>query len=247
MRGGALSLQGLRRSFGGIVATNDVSLDFAAGSLSAIIGPNGAGKSTFISLLSGSRRPVSGQVLMSGRDVTRDTAVVRARSGIGRTFQINSLFSDISPLKSVALVLAQRQGLGHAIAARLSRKSALLDEACAILSLFGLSSVARSDTRQLAYGEQRLLEVALAYAQKPRILLLDEPVAGLTTAQGEALFDILSGLGGGISLLFIEHDMPVVYKYAERISVLAGGKILARGSADDIRANAEVRNAYLGT
>ena len=241
-----LETSGLTKSFGGLSIFKGLDFSLQAGERHAIIGPNGAGKSTFVHLVSGLLPPTSGSIRLMGQDVTRATPQQRVRAGLGRTFQINTLFPSLSPLQSIALALCERDGLTAPSLRALARRVDLLDEAAALLDRFGLLAQAQQPTHTLAYGKQRVLEIALALSLQPKVLLLDEPAAGLTTAQGHALFELLTELAGDTSVLFIEHDMALVFGYARRVTVMAGGALLAQGMPDEIRANPVVRKAYLG-
>jgi branched-chain amino acid transport system ATP-binding protein len=242
----ALQTRGLTKSFGGLSIFRDVNFALAARERHAVIGPNGAGKSTFVHLVSGMLTPTSGSVHLMGRDVTASTPQERVKAGLGRTFQINTLFPNLTPLESVVLALCERDDLTMPSLRALARQTSLVDEAALLLDRFGLSTDALHPTGSMPYGKQRVLEMALALAQKPRVLLLDEPAAGLTTAQGHALFELLGGLAGDTSVLFIEHDMALVFGYAQRVTVLCNGSLLAQGTPDEIRGNELVRKAYLG-
>lgn len=242
-----LATRGLGIAFKGLRVFKDLDFALHRGERHAVIGPNGAGKSTFVAIVTGLLRPTEGSVLLDGRDVTRDSAGQRVSAGIVRTFQINSLFPSLTPLESVVLALCQRDRVARPSLRAVHRAHAQIDEAAALLERFDLLSVAQQPTQALAYGQQRLLEVVLAYALRPRVLLLDEPAAGLSTTQGHALFERLATLTEGTSLLFIEHDMNLVFRYAQRVSVLANGSVLAQGTPDEIRAHEGVRKAYLGT
>ena len=241
-----LQTVGLRMAFGGLRIFDGIDFALRRGERHAIIGPNGAGKSTFVNLVSGLLRPSGGSVLLGDRDVTRATPQQRVRAGLGRTFQINTLFASLVPLEAVVLALCERDGVTAPSLRALARHTIRIEEAAALLERFGLLADARQPTRLLAYGKQRVLEMVLAFALKPRVLLLDEPAAGLTTAQGHALFDQLSTLAGDTSVLFIEHDMALVFGYAQRVTVLGGGSLIAQGTPDEIRADPQVRKAYLG-
>ena len=241
-----LQTEGLTKSFGGLSIFKGVDFALRAGERHAVIGPNGAGKSTFVHLVSGLLPPTAGTVRLMGRDVTRATPQQRVRAGLGRTFQINTLFPSLTPLEAVVLALCERDDVTAPSLRALFRRSELLDEAAALLERFGLATEAQRQTLLMPYGQQRVLEMALAMAQKPKVLLLDEPAAGLTTAQGHALFEQLSELAGDTSVLFIEHDMALVFGYAQRVTVLGGGALLAQGTPDEIRADPVVRKAYLG-
>jgi branched-chain amino acid transport system ATP-binding protein len=241
-----LQTTGLRMAFGGLRILDGIDFSLRRGERHAIIGPNGAGKSTFVNLISGLLRPTGGSVLLGQRDVTRDTPQQRVRAGLGRTFQINTLFPSLTPLEAAVLAICERDGVAAPSLQSVAKHGSRIDEAAALLQRFGLLDDARRATGLLAYGKQRVLEMVLAFAAKPRVLLLDEPAAGLTTAQGHALFDQLSALAGDTSVLFIEHDMALVFGYAQRVTVLGGGALIAQGTPDEVRADAAVRKAYLG-
>ena len=242
----ALQTRNLVKRFGGFTATSDVSLSLAAGARHALIGPNGAGKTTLIHLLSGYLEPSAGQVLLDGRDVTRLAQHQRVARGLARTFQINSLFPDLSVLESVVMAVAQRRGLGARLWRAVGSHAQAVDEAAELLQTLGLLDVARRPARELAYGRQRLLEIALALALRPRVLLLDEPAAGVPAAESRELFEILAQLPRSITIVLIEHDMDLVFRFAERISVLVGGALLADGDPRAIAADPRVRQVYLG-
>lgn len=241
-----LQTRGLAMAFGGLKVFTGLDFSMRRGERHAVIGPNGAGKSTFVAVVTGLLRPTAGAVLLDGRDVTRDSATQRVAAGIVRTFQINTLFPSLTPLESVVLALCQRDRQARPSLRALHRLTPQIEEGGALLEKFGLADDATVPTQALAYGKQRLLEVVLAYALRPRVLLLDEPAAGLSTTQGHALFERLASLTEGTTLLFIEHDMNIVFRYAHRVSVFAGGCVLAHGTPDEIRAHEGVRQAYLG-
>jgi branched-chain amino acid transport system ATP-binding protein len=241
-----LQTVGLRMAFGGLRIFDNIDFSLLRGERHAIIGPNGAGKSTFVNVVSGLLRPTGGKVLLGQQDVTRTTPQQRVRAGLGRTFQINTLFPSLAPLEAVVLALCERDNVTAPSLRAVARHGGRIDEAAALLDRFGLLADARQPTGLLAYGKQRVLEMVLAFAQKPRVLLLDEPAAGLTTSQGHALFEQLSTLAGDTSVLFIEHDMALVFGYAQRVTVLGGGALIAQGTPDEIRADPLVRKAYLG-
>jgi branched-chain amino acid transport system ATP-binding protein len=242
-----LQTRGLSMAYGGLKVFSGLDFSLLRGERHAVIGPNGAGKSTFVALLTGLLTPTSGQVFLEGRDVTRSTPRQRVAAGLARTFQINTLFQTLTPLESVVLALCQRDGVAKPSLKAIRHCTAQIEEAHALLERFGLETAALTPVQVLPYGTQRVLEVALAYAMRPRVLLLDEPAAGLSTAQGHALFEQLATLTQGTTVLFIEHDMNLVFLYADRVSVFAGGTVLAQGSPDEIRAHEGVRKAYLGT
>jgi len=237
----------LRMAFGGLKIFDKLNFSMRRGERHAVIGPNGAGKSTFVNLVTGLLKPTGGKLLLEGRDVTATTPQQRVHAGLVRTFQINTLFPTLNPLESVVLALCQRDGVARPSWRPVSRMTKQIDEASALLDRFGLLGAALMPTQTLAYGEQRVLEVVLAFAMQPRVLLLDEPAAGLSTTQGVALFDQLSHLAGETTVLFIEHDMHLVFRYADRVSVFAGGDLIAQGTPDEVRADERVRKAYLGS
>ena len=241
-----LTTRGLSMAFGGLKVFQDLDLELRRGERHAVIGPNGAGKSTFVALVTGLLQPTAGRIELDGQDITRLPPARRVAAGLVRTFQINTLFASLTPLESLVMALCQRDGLARPSMRAVARHAAPIAEATALLQAFDLSDCAQVPTVQLAYGQQRLLEVALACALKPRVLLLDEPAAGLTTEQGQALFSRLGRLAAQATLLFIEHDMRLVFAFADRVSVLAGGALIAQGTPDEIRRDERVRVAYLG-
>ena len=248
MNGGVvLQTTDLQMAFGGLRVLEGLNFSMLRGERHAVIGPNGAGKSTFVNVVTGLLRPTGGKLLLDGNDVTGSTPQQRVRAGLVRTFQINTLFPTLNPLESVVLAVCQREGVAQPSWRAISRMTRQIDEAAALLDRFGLLDVALTPTQTLSYGAQRVLEVVLAFAMRPRVLLLDEPAAGLSTAQGVALFDQLSNLAGDTTVLFIEHDMHLVFRYADRVSVFAGGNLLAQGTPDEVRADDRVRKAYLGS
>ncbi|MDH6590626.1 branched-chain amino acid transport system ATP-binding protein [Variovorax sp. TBS-050B] len=247
MSAAALRTEGLGISFGAFRAVQDVNLHLEPGARQALIGPNGAGKTTLINLLTGVFRPTQGTIHMGGQELTRLTADRRARLGLARTFQINTLFPSLTPLSSVVLAIAEREGLSAVWWRPLARHRALFDEAHALLGRLRLDALAEVPVAELAYGKQRLLEIALALAAKPRILLLDEPAAGVPEDESAELFEVIAELPQDISVLFIEHDMKLVFRFARRISVLVAGRILTEGTPAEIGADPRVREVYLGT
>lgn len=240
----ALETIGLTRRFGGVVATDNVSLSVAKGARHALIGPNGAGKTTLLHLLTGFLAPDQGRILLDGADVTRAAPSRRARRGMARSFQISQLFPSLSAAESVALALAQTDR-AHPLV-RFRSRPALLDHAAALLDRFGLSDVAGQPVQMLPYGRQRLLEIALALACRPRILLLDEPAAGVPEAERADILRALRELPQDVAVLLIEHDMDLVFSFAAHITVLAEGAILADGAAEAVRRDARVQRIYLG-
>ena len=242
----ALVTQGLGISFGAFHAVADVNLSLEPGARQALIGPNGAGKTTLINLLTGIYKPSAGSIRMNGEDITAWPADRRARSGLARTFQINTLFPSLTPLLSVVLAIHEREGQGATWWRPFGRSKAAFDEAHALLARLRLDALADVPVAELAYGKQRLLEIALALAARPRILLLDEPAAGVPEDESGELFDVIAELPDDISVLFIEHDMKLVFRFARRISVLVAGRILTEGSPAEIGHDPRVREVYLG-
>ena len=241
-----LATVALRKHFDAIVATDDVSFELARGARHALIGPNGAGKTTLVNLLTGMLAPSSGQILLEGEDVTTMPPHRRARRGLVRTFQINQLFDALTPLEAVSLAVAQRQRAGSRFWRALARHSEVIDEAAGWLQKMRLADVMHSSSGILSYGKRRLLEIALALASRPRVLLLDEPVAGVPAAESREILDTLADLPADVSVLLIEHDMDLVFRFATRLSVLVDGAILVEGTADEIARDPQVREVYLG-
>ena len=242
----ALETIGLQKRFGGLVATNDVSLSIAVGARHALIGPNGAGKTTFVNLLTGVLAPSGGRVLLGGEDITGLKPHLRVRRGLARTFQINQLFPEITPLDTIGLAVAERLGRGGDWWRVAGGKAEVLDEILAIAERFRLADVLQERTATLAYGKQRLLEIATAFACRPRVLLLDEPAAGVPEAERHELLATIAELPQDVSVLLIEHDMDLVFSFADRISVLVNGTLLTEGPPDAIAADPQVRAVYLG-
>jgi len=242
-----LRTQGLGIRLGEFQAVSDVNLSLEPGARQALIGPNGAGKTTLINLLTGVFKPTSGSIHMGDHDLTRLSADKRARMGLSRTFQINTLFPSLTPLLSVVLAISEREGLGATWWRPLKGCTKVFDEAHSLLGIFRLDSLADVPVAELAYGKQRLLEIALALAAKPRILLLDEPAAGVPQDESGELFEVIAALPQDISVLFIEHDMKLVFRFSRRISVLVGGRILTEGTPSEIGADPRVREVYLGS
>jgi branched-chain amino acid transport system ATP-binding protein len=241
-----LSTRSLNKRFGSLVVAQDIALELPAGVRYALIGPNGAGKTTLINLLTGMLAPDSGQIFLAGEDITAAKPHARVRAGLARTFQINTLFPRLTPLESVALAVLERERHAHNWWRGLPAFAAALDEAHGILERLHLGALADRPTRELAYGEQRLLEIALALATRPRVLLLDEPAAGVPKDESAELFSVIAGLARELTVLFIEHDMNVVFRFASRIIVMVGGRILVQGTADEVRSDPRVREVYLG-
>ena len=242
-----LSTRGLQKSFGSLVVAHDVNLALPQGVRYALIGPNGAGKTTLINLITGMLRPDAGQIFLGGEEITSLKPEERVGRGLARTFQINTLFPHLSALEAVTLAVSERQGHAGTWWRRLSAYREAVDEAHGILSSLMLGQDCYRLTRELAYGQQRLVEIALALAAKPRVLLLDEPAAGVPRDESAELFSAISGLSREITVLFIEHDMNVVFRFASRIIVMVGGRVLVEGSPDEIASDPRVREVYLGS
>jgi branched-chain amino acid transport system ATP-binding protein len=242
----ALEARGLIRHFGALIATDDVSFAVQPGARQALIGPNGAGKTTLINLLTGVLKPTAGQVLLQGREVTHLTSSARVRMGLSRTFQINQLFPDLTPAESLALAISERNGSGADFWRVAGGRREIVAEIEGLLTRFGLESDFDLPTRKLPYGKQRLLEIALALATRPQVLLLDEPAAGVPEEERQDILAALAALPSDVAILLIEHDMDLVFNFAERISVLVGGKLLTEGEPEAIAADERVRAVYLG-
>jgi branched-chain amino acid transport system ATP-binding protein len=234
------------RRFGALVATDDVSFVVEAGARQALIGPNGAGKTTLINLLTGVLKPTAGQVLLQGRDVTHLKSSARVRMGLSRTFQINQLFPDLTPAQSLALAISERDGSGADFWRVAGGRPEIVAEIESLLARFGLESELDRPTRKLPYGKQRLLGIALALATRPQVLLLDEPAAGVPEEERRDILAALGDLPSDVAILLIEHDMDLVFNFAERISVLVAGKLLTEGAPEAIAADERVRAVYLG-
>ena len=242
----ALRTEGLSKQFGAFKANSDVTLSFPPGARHALIGPNGAGKTTLINLLTGALAPTAGEVFLGDERITGLPQHHRVKRGMTRTFQINTLFAGLTVLESVVLAVCERRGRGHVWHRTVARQRDEADEAAALLAMLRLTAEADTLTRNLPYGKQRLVEIALALATKPRILLLDEPAAGIPTGESAELFGVISRLPRDVTILFIEHDMELVFRFAERITVLVGGKVLTEGAPAQIAADPRVREVYLG-
>jgi branched-chain amino acid transport system ATP-binding protein len=244
--GPALATERLHKRFGSLVVADGIALALPRGARHALIGPNGAGKTTLINLITGMLRPDAGRVLLDREDVTHLGPDARVRRGLARTFQVNALFPHLSPLEAVTLAVCERGGVAGTWWRPLTRYPAELDEAHEILRSLGLAAVCHRATRELAYGQQRLLEIALALATRPNVLLLDEPAAGVPRDESRELFAAVAGLSPDLTVLFIEHDMNVVFRFASRILVMVSGRILVEGAPPDIAADPRVREVYLG-
>ena len=241
-----LELQSLRKSFGALKATDEVSLDVHEGEIHALIGPNGAGKSTLIHQVAGSLTPDAGEIRFLGEDMRGLSVAQRVRRGLGRTFQVSSVAPEFSALRNVMLSVQSTQGSSFRFFRPVMRDRALIDAAMEKLAVVDLAERADIPAAELSHGERRQLEMAMALALKPRLLLLDEPMAGMGPEGSHSLTRFLDVLRQEVPILLIEHDMEAVFSLADRISVLVYGRVIASGSVDEIRSNADVREAYLG-
>ena len=242
----ALSTRGLDKSFGSLVVAKNIELDLPRGARYALIGPNGAGKTTLINLITGMLRPDQGRIFLEADEVTALRPEERVKRGLVRTFQINTLFPHLSALEAVTLAVCERRGYAGTWWQKLPAYPDAIEEAYAILLSLRLGASCYRPTRELAYGQQRLLEIALALATSPKVLLLDEPAAGVPQGESAELFSVIADLSQDIAVLFIEHDMNVVFRFARRIIVMVGGRILVEGTPAEIAADARVREVYLG-
>ena len=242
----ALETRGLVKRFGGLTATDNVSFRLEPGARHALIGPNGAGKTTFINLLTGVIPPSAGQIFLEGEEVTGLRPELRVKRGLARTFQINQLFPAMTPLETLGLAVSERMGGGRDWWRVIGSKRAIVDEIVAIAARFRLMDVLDERTSNLPYGKQRLLEIAVAIACQPRVLLLDEPAAGVPEAERHELLATIAALPRDVSVLLIEHDMDVVFSFADRISVLVNGALFTEGSVEEVSTDPRVRAVYLG-
>ncbi len=247
MSAALLETQGLCKSFGALEVARSIDLRLEPGARHALIGPNGAGKTTFVNLLTGVLQPSSGRVLLQGEDVTRMAQSRRVKRGIARTFQINQLFRGLTVLENVCIAVAERMQAGGGMLRPAGRRTAVVEEALRLIAMLRLGEDAGRRVAELPYGRQRLVEIAIALGLDPRVLLLDEPAAGIPSAESHILLDAIAGLPQDIAVLIIEHDMDLVFRFAQRITVLVGGAVFAEGTPAEIAANRDVRAVYLGT
>jgi ABC-type branched-subunit amino acid transport system ATPase component len=241
-----LQLERVSRHFGGLTAVDDVTLAVQAGARHALIGPNGAGKTTLFNVISGELAPSAGSIALDGKDVSRLKPHQRAALGISRTFQITRLFPELTATENVLLACTALDPKRFAMLRPLSSHTEFTERAAQLLHQFGLSSLAHEQARHISYGARRRLDVALALAGRPRLLLLDEPMAGLSAPERGAMRELIERLDRSIAVLLIEHDMDVAFSFAERVTVLHQGRVLADGSRDEVSANELVQQAYLG-
>ena len=241
-----LELRGVTKRFGGLVATDDVTLEIAKGEVHALIGPNGAGKTTLVAQISGVLPTDSGRIVFNGAEITQLTTHARVAAGLARSYQITSIFRRFSVLDNLALAVQARSGSSFSFWRPVRAERGLYDEAAVIASEIGLADRLHVASANLAHGEQRALEVGLALATKPRLVLLDEPMAGMGPQESEAMIALITKMRERITVLLVEHDMDAVFRLANRISVLVSGRLIATGAPAQIRADPAVRKAYLG-
>jgi branched-chain amino acid transport system ATP-binding protein len=242
-----LETQALCKSFGALEVARRIDFRLAAGARQALIGPNGAGKTTFVNLLTGVLAPSTGRVLLDGEDVTRLAQARRVKRGIARTFQINQLFRGLTVLENVCIAVAERMGAGGGMLRPAGRRTEVVGEAARLIALLQLEADAGRRVGELPYGRQRLVEIAIALGLRPRVLLLDEPAAGIPSAESHILLAAIDALPSDIAVLIIEHDMDLVFRFARRITVLVAGAVFAEGTPAEIAANRDVRAVYLGS
>jgi branched-chain amino acid transport system ATP-binding protein len=241
-----LETRALCRNFGALAAARDIDFRLEAGARHALIGPNGAGKTTFVNLLTGVVRPNAGAILLKGRDITHVPQAERVKLGIARTFQINRLFRRLSVLENVYVAVAERVGAAPSMLRPAGRRRDVIEESMHLLETLRLTADASHRIAELPYGRQRLVELAIALGLKPEVLLLDEPAAGVPSAESHIILDAIAGLPRDIAVLIIDHDMDLVFRFAERITVMVSGAVFASGSPREIAADADVRAVYLG-
>ena len=242
----ALEIRDLNKNFGALPVARDIRLELPKGARHALIGPNGAGKTTLVNLITGVLRPSAGAIVLDGQDITSLPQAARTRRGVARTFQINQLFRGLTVLENVYLAVAERMGASARVWRPAGAEREVIDQALAQLEALRLADDALRLVRELPYGRQRLVEIAIALAQHPRVLLLDEPAAGVPSSESHLILDVIGGLDPDIAILIIEHDMDVVFRFASRITVLVAGAVLTEGSPQEIRADERVRAVYLG-
>jgi branched-chain amino acid transport system ATP-binding protein len=241
-----LETQKLCKSFGALVVADEIDFKLESGARHALIGPNGAGKTTFVNMLMGALAPSSGRILLGGEDITAVRQAARVKRGLGRTFQINTLFRSLPVLDNVALAIAERRGIGHRMWRHASAYREIIEESRELASKLGLSDDVLVRVRDLPYGKQRLVEIAIALGLEPKVLLLDEPAAGVPSAETERILKLLEKLPSEIAILIIEHDMDLVFRFAKRITVLVQGEVLVEGPPEEIARDRRVHEVYLG-
>jgi len=242
----ALETVGLRKSFGALAVASDINFRLEPGARHALIGPNGAGKTTFINLITGRLPPSSGRILLGGDDISSLSQAARVKRGLGRTFQINTLFKGLPVLENVVLAVGEREGVAGDMFRIAGTGRSVIDEAYALLERLGIADDAMMPVKELPYGKQRLVEIAIALGLKPSVLLLDEPAAGVPSTESAIILDIIEQLPKDIAVLIIEHDMDLVFRLARHITVLVQGSVLVEGPPEAIGADPRVRQVYLG-
>jgi ABC-type branched-subunit amino acid transport system ATPase component len=242
----ALETIGLQKRFGALIVANDIHFQLEVGARHALIGPNGAGKTTFINLITGALSPSVGRILLGGDDITALAQAARVRRGLGRTFQINTLFRGLSVLENVYLAISEHTGIAGDMFRPILARRAVLEQSYALLERLRIADDALVPVKELPYGKQRLVEIAIALGLEPRVLLLDEPAAGVPSAESTIILDVIERLPDDIAVLIIEHDMELVFRFAQRITVLVQGTVLVEGTPAEIAADAHVREVYLG-
>ena len=242
----ALETRGLEKSFGALTVANNIDFRLDAGARHALIGPNGAGKTTFVNLITGRLQPSRGRIILAGEDITGLSQSARVKRGLGRTFQINTLFKGLSVLENVTLAVGERAGVAGDMWRHAGTHRGVVEEAYALLEQLRIEADALKIVRELPYGRQRLVEIAIALAQRPRVLLLDEPAAGVPSSESHLILDVVAALDPDIAILIIEHDMDVVFRFAKAITVLVQGAVFTQGTPEEIRTNEKVREVYLG-
>ena len=242
----ALETHGLSMSFGALRVANDINFRLEGGARHALIGPNGAGKTTFVNLVTGALSPGGGRILLSGADITRLAQAQRVKRGLVRTFQITALFRGLSVLENVTLAVGERLGLGGSMLRPAGARRHVIEEAFALLERLGLADDALRPVKELAYGRQRLVEIAVALGLQPKVLLLDEPAAGVPAGESGRIIEVIEQLPADIAVLIIEHDMDLVFRFARRITVMVQGAVLVEGAPREIADDVRVRQVYLG-
>ena len=242
----ALQTEKLCKSFGALTVAQNIDFRLEAGARHALIGPNGAGKTTFVNMLTGALAPTSGRIFLNNQEITKTNQAARVKLGLGRTFQITTLFRRLPVLDNVALAIAERDGVARRMWRSASSQKNIVEESLSILATLGLADDASTPAQDLAYGKQRLIEIAIALGLKPRVLLLDEPAAGVPSEESKKIFDNLAKLPSDVAILIIEHDMDLVFRFAQRITVLVQGAVLVEGTPAEIAADRRVRAVYLG-
>ncbi|MSQ21667.1 MAG: ABC transporter ATP-binding protein [Betaproteobacteria bacterium] len=241
-----LETRALCKSFGALTVADTIDFHLGAGARHALIGPNGAGKTTFVNMLTGRIPPSSGSIMLGGADITAASQSERVKRGLGRTFQINTLFRNLTVVDNVALSVAERTDVGGGLFGVASKQKAVVAESMDLLGSLGLADDARATVIGLPYGKQRLVEIAIALGLKPKVLLLDEPAAGVPSLESHRILEVIAALPSDIAVLIIEHDMDLVFRFAKRITVLAQGAVLMEGTPAEIRTDLRVRQVYLG-